>query len=47
MLIERDEEGYFVAEVQGDNLYALKAPPPYSAGRDLFRQPAEKIRRES
>jgi adenine-specific DNA-methyltransferase len=32
--------------IQGDNLDALKALLPYYAGRDLFRQLAEKIRRE-
>lgn len=32
--------------IQGDNLDALKALLPYYAGRDLFRQLAERIRRE-
>lgn len=32
--------------IQGDNLDALKALLPYFAGRDLFRQLADKIRRE-
>ncbi|HZL97218.1 MAG TPA: hypothetical protein VFB91_00740 [Terriglobales bacterium] len=31
--------------IQGDNLDALKALLPYYAGRDLFRQLADKIRR--
>lgn len=33
--------------IQGDNLDALKALLPYYAGRDLVRQLADKIRRES
>ena len=33
--------------IQGDNLDDLKALLPYYAGRHLFRQLADKIRRES
>ena len=33
--------------LQGDNLDALKALLPYYAGRDLFRQFVDKIRRDT